>query len=79
MRKALKGFIVASILLTASGYTMFNNNEVQESAEEPTQYNNQMNTQPNNEGLNADTATEEDKERKQLKVGGEDTFGIQCH
>lgn len=51
------------------GYTMFANNDVQESAEYSTQLNNQ--TPPNSGDSKAVITSEGDKESKQLKVGGE--------
>lgn len=53
-------------------YTMFANNDVQESAEYSTQLNNQ--TPPNSGDTKTVITSEGDKESKQLKVGGEYTF-----
>ncbi|MEK4385802.1 polyphosphate kinase [Solibacillus sp. FSL W7-1464] len=54
------------------GYTMFANNDVQESAEDSTQLNNQ--TPPNSGDSNAVITSEVDKEHKQLKVGAKYSY-----
>ncbi|ATP40868.1 polyphosphate kinase [Solibacillus sp. R5-41] len=54
------------------GYTMFANNDVQESAEDSTQLNNQ--TPPNSGDSNAVITSEVDKEHKQLKVSAKYSY-----